>query len=112
MDDREKLVALLDTVHHTPLGKTYHERIAAIADYLIYNGVRLETKQATSDENKRWIHISERPPEPFTTVLVYDRNNKEICIAYQTRHLEWVGIRMNGEVIYWRPLPELTKEVE
>ena len=88
---REKLIELLDTIHHTPLGKTYRERIETIADYLIANGVRLETNQVTSEENKRWISVSERPPEPFTTVLVYDRNNKEICTAYQTRNLEWVG---------------------
>ena len=113
---REKLIELLDTIHHTPLGKTYRERIETIADFLITNGVRLETKQATSEkaseENMRWIAVSERPPEPFKTVLVYDRNNKEICTAYQTRNMEWVGIRLNGEVIYWAPIPESTKEVE
>lgn len=39
MGDREKLIELLDTIHHKPLGKTYLERIETIADFLIANGV-------------------------------------------------------------------------
>ena len=38
---REKLIELLDKVHHTDMGKTYQERICSIADYLIANGVTI-----------------------------------------------------------------------
>ena len=42
MDVREKLVELLDEVHHKPLGKEYLERIGTIADYLIAHGVTVQ----------------------------------------------------------------------
>ena len=36
---RDRLIELLDKVHHTHLGKEYIERIGTIADYLLENGV-------------------------------------------------------------------------
>jgi hypothetical protein len=42
MDVREKLVELLDEVHHKPLGKEYLERLETIADYLISHGVAMQ----------------------------------------------------------------------
>ena len=36
---RDRLIELLDKVHHTHLGKEYIERIGTIADYLLANGV-------------------------------------------------------------------------
>lgn len=42
MGDREKLIELLDNIHHKPLGKTYQERIETIADFLIANGVTVK----------------------------------------------------------------------
>ena len=38
---REKLIDLLDKVHHTEMGKSYRLRIETIADYLIANGVTI-----------------------------------------------------------------------
>lgn len=38
---REKLIELLDKVHHTNMGKTYIERLGTIADHLIANGVKI-----------------------------------------------------------------------
>lgn len=108
----EKLIELLDTIHHTPLGKTYHERIAAIADYLIANGVRLETNQATSEENKRWIPVTERLPEEMKPVLAWTPMNEFMETAM------WTGIRWEKTwdfdtiytVTHWMPLPEPPKE--
>lgn len=64
MTDREKLVGLLDYFGVDDDWYTNTE----IADYLLSNGVRLETKEATSDktsdESKRWIPVSERMPLP------------------------------------------------
>ena len=36
---RERLIELLDEVHHTHLGREYIERLGTIADYLLANGV-------------------------------------------------------------------------
>lgn len=47
MTDREKLIANIDDC------RTYVANKEELAEWLIANGVRLETKQATSDENKR-----------------------------------------------------------
>ena len=44
MADREKLIRLLDEVHHKHLGKDYMERLGTIADYLIKNGVTIIEK--------------------------------------------------------------------
>ena len=47
MTDREKLIQIIDS------SRTYAADKESLADHLIANGVRLETEQATSDENKR-----------------------------------------------------------
>lgn len=44
MTEREKLIELLDEVHHRPLGKEYRERLGTIADFLIENGVRIPVR--------------------------------------------------------------------
>lgn len=70
---REKLIELLDEVM-TEWGSYLdscldeektpeHTFFCFIADYLISNGVRLELKQATSDENKRWMPLPEMQKE-------------------------------------------------
>lgn len=59
-DMKEKLVELLDEVHHKPLGKEYQERLGTIADHLIANGVTIQ----------RWIPVTERLPESGVHVLV------------------------------------------
>jgi hypothetical protein len=49
---REKLIELLDKVHHTAMGETYPERIETIADYLIANGVTIsDHKECTASLN-------------------------------------------------------------
>lgn len=58
MTDREKLIDLLD--HATRIFRfDSWENTDKIADYLLSNGIRLESKQATSNENKRWIPVTE-----------------------------------------------------
>ena len=59
MPDKEKLIELLDTIHHKPLGKTYQERIETIADFLIANGVTVQ----------RWIPVTERLPEERVSIF-------------------------------------------
>lgn len=53
---REKLIELLDKVHHTDMGKTYQERICSIVDYLIANGVTIPVR---CKECQCWIHIGD-----------------------------------------------------
>ena len=58
---------------------------------------------------QKWIPVTERLPEPFEIVYVYIPKDKRITDAYITRHMEWVGVRMNREVTHWMPLPESPK---
>ena len=55
---------------------------------------------------QRWIPVTDRLPEPFDVVYVYDRTRKRVTDAYMTRHMEWVGVCMNHEVTHWMPMPE------
>ena len=108
MTDREKLVDLLWQCVDldTPFGE--------IADYLLSNGVRLEPKQATSDENKRWIPVSERLPENDGFVLVYTINQiVGEAILIDRKEFYWAGSDDDAEpiaVTHWMPLPEPPKE--
>lgn len=71
----------------------------ARANHLIANGVTIQ----------KWIPVSERLPEPFEIVIVYDKNEKYVSEAYMTKHKEWVGIHMKSTVTHWMPLPEPPK---
>lgn len=89
-----------------------------MADYLIANGVRLEEKQATSDktseENKRWIPVTERLPLDYKErVLVKIRDFADV-IGHPSvdtdRYICGGGwVRWNGHVTHWMPLPEPPK---
>ena len=59
----------------------------------------------------KWIPVSERFPEPFELVYVYVPAEHRVTDAYLTRHMEWVGVRMNREVTHWMKMPEPPKEV-
>jgi hypothetical protein len=116
MTEREKLIEILRT--SCAVGKDCSRNcIECTADHLLANGVRLEPKQATSDENKRWIPVSERLPfaeygesdDVFTVselgvmrVLYFDGG----CWCYQT------GECCPHKVTHWMPLPEPPKEDE
>ena len=129
MTDREKLIELIGKVQDE--GMDYSDVVCAyrtsnerLADYLLANGVHLESKQATSgnasDENKRWIPVTERLPKNGERVLVwfeyfrygsYNRLFRTVGISY-TFCGEWSGF-VNGEsgwrelkILAWMPLPE------
>ena len=61
---------------------------------------------------QKWIPVTERLPEPFDAVLIFDGTDNVVTSAYMTRHKEWVGIRMRNNVTHWMPIPEPPKEVE
>ena len=92
----------------------------AIADNLIANGVRLEEKQATSDESK-WIPVTERLPEYKTEVLTRSKmgtSGHSFAVAalwMVDDEIGWVfddGFEPQdiAEITHWMPLPEPPKE--
>ena len=68
MDAREKLIELLDEVHHRPLGKEYRERLTTIADYLISHGVTITPAVPGHSED--------------------DHNIMELCFHNGERHMK------------------------
>ena len=77
-----------------------------IADHLIANGVRLEEKQATSDESKQWIPVTERLPEEEGEYLAYCGEYDGICVIYYDILVTKGKWRCKWkEVTHWMPLP-------
>ena len=128
MTEREKLIRIIEEEDDggpdcyeckTPVGRCHRCVNEWHADYLIANGVRLETNQATSDkaseENKRWIPVTERLPEDeLDRVLIasdFDSpvGNQKIDTD-RFRRGSWV--RYGDHVTHWMPLPEPPKEDE
>lgn len=121
MTEKEKLVELILKMDIT-------DTAGNIADFLISNGVRLESKQATSDktsdENKRWIPVTERLPDKWReTDEEYFGEPIEfivhICGAKCATTLCFDGTEFfdmtMGEIYpvsHWMPMPEPHKEVE
>jgi hypothetical protein len=116
MTDREKLIELLDAAHdeyykHFDMNRGY---MATLADHLIANGVRLETKQATSE----WISVEDRLPDviPCSAGTAYS----EGVIIWTSGRKAMIGVfdgddflcaadyweAEDEEVTHWMPLPE------
>lgn len=100
MNDREKLIALLESggVRDFPFN-------AALADHLIANGVIIQ----------RWIPVTERLPEDdrqrVLAVCIGD-----YLVGYPRidtdRYVRQHWVRYGNDVTHWMPLPEPPKEVE
>ena len=105
MTDREKLVEFIRGYYQ----KADSCSIEKLADHLISNGVTFATD---NNVGGKWIPVTERLPESFETVLVYDSTGKRIEAAYMTRHKEWVGVVIKNEITHWMPLTEPPKEGE
>lgn len=81
MTEREKLI---DLAHDYFKSVPWYADIAdlnpeELIDHILANGVRLESEQATSDENKRWIPVTERLPEEKTCVLISCGGNVHVA---------------------------------
>ena len=134
MTDVEKLVLLLGEGHlnfyeNFDPQKNYYK---VLAEHLLANGVRLETKQATSDKASEWISVEERLPEKPLSCIVYRRpfNWFDYCVsfaAFDPCYRGEFGNPMNGKAVWydydseygdyklsnithWMPLPEPPKE--
>ena len=83
-----------------------------LADHLITNGVRLEEKQATSDQTSEWISVKDRLPEDYETVLVYDGDFVQPS-SFHGKYGFWTTDCYEADSIYgathWMPLPEPPK---
>lgn len=112
---KKRMVELL-THEDCPLFMVFGQNVDGLADYLIAHGVRLEEKQATSDESKRWIPVTERLPEYADGhVLVTDGNQAKISCRnalYKTANGEVrcaQGYGSGMPVTHWMPMPEPPK---
>lgn len=97
MPEKEKLAELIsDFLGYLPWGEINSRTGEELADYLLKNGVRLESR--------RWIPVSERLPEYGQEVIIYTGNTlKPIVIAYtfwKADYDTWL------HVTHWMPMPE------
>ena len=135
MTDVEKLVLLLGEGHlnfyeNFDPQKNYYK---VLAEHLLANGVRLETKQATSDKASEWISV-EKPPTKAMKCIVYQTgyigmngyldmasftpcydgfpddpmNGKQVWYKYDGEY----GDFEISDVTHWMPMPEPPKEEE
>lgn len=134
-DTREKLIELMIAEKRTdPETAPFSEWLA---DYLLANGVRLEEKQATSEESKqfasdnnvggKWIPVTERLPDliPCNAGTVYSEAVNVLTTGRKVLTAIWNGEDFiadaefweaeNEEITHWTPvllpLPEPPKEV-
>ena len=116
---REKLMEIVcDALEDGCVGHCNHphcNKVKNIADNLISNGVRLETKQATSEkaseENKRWIPVTEQVPSFPERVLVWLKPEPYAYTTIDTdRVLKGKWVRWQGCVTHWMHLPEPPQE--
>lgn len=114
---RDKLIELLDEVHHKPLGKEYPERLETIADHLIANGVTFATdnnvgdKADVTDTNVgKWIPVSERLPDANGVYLSVDDMGIYSFRVFDPNKRMWKAIWEDEKVTHWMPMPEPPKE--
>ena len=96
---REKLIELLDALGIDDDWYTNGE----IADHIIANGVTVQ----------QWIPVSERLPERYKYVLLWDAMDRDIFMGVLDDKREWYIPGYSGElfiVTHWMPLPEPPKE--
>ena len=115
---REKLIDLIVSADISLFGtdKPYAE---VYADHLIANGVRLEEKQATSDETSKWISVKDRLPEDDEVVLIACKIGK-IFVGYHKHLFQGCEVwriltardstkKITYTVTHWMPLPQPPK---
>lgn len=105
---REKLIEVLKECFDN--GLNFEES----ADHLIANGVRLEEKQATSDQTSNWIPVTERLPEGecLAVSMITGPAYGEMLIGYVAEvSILDTGYECEGDgvilpnVTHWMPLP-------
>lgn len=104
MADKEKLIELLEDVDgETGFRLLGYQDIQRIADQLIANGITV----------RRWIPVTERMPERFKEVLLWDAIDKTVFTGELDDDDDWFIARFQNEafnITHWMPLPEPPKE--
>ena len=115
-DDRDPFGEYCESCKYFESKDCDYERLA---DGMIANGVRLEAKQATSEkaseENKRWIPVTERLPEVGDRCLCYIKSfafpgSYYISILRYDKYGFVEGCIYTDDVTHWMPLPEEPQE--
>ena len=104
--DRDKLIELIGEVLLWE-EVTIDNVCKQVADHLISHGVTFATD---NNDGSKWIPVSERLPEQFELVDIFNKTRDEVNIGYLTKHNEWVGASISDEVTHWKPRPEKPKE--
>ena len=110
---REKLIELRKEAKQSYwFDRSNYDYYGFVADNLVANGVRLEGKQATSDESK-WIPVTERLPKNFISVLGYMTDAGDFppvreCYTVGNAFF-FPALSDKHPVSHWMPLPEPPK---
>lgn len=118
-DMSEKLAELLSKAFR-PVYEGRPATTKDLADFLIANGVRLESslekKQATIEESERWIPVTERLPEPMQHIIAVGRNFPwldrpgpvlDTFVYNPDAYQPWMEY-----ITHWMPWPGFPKEVQ
>lgn len=107
MDDREKLIELIDRVLQClPWGEISTHTAKDIADHLISNGVTVQ----------KWIPVDPNK-HAYTGNRLIALSNGFVTVGYQYGNGVWVywrngSIHATPDVTHWMSLPEPPKECE
>ena len=107
---REKLIELLEDrrLEASEVCGSMNKGFGAwYADHLIANGIRLEEKQATSNEASKWISVNDRLPETHQKVLMCSVIGNQYVAKHYNGHFYVDGLNIGAS--HWMPLPEPPK---
>ena len=118
---REKLIELIGSVQYgngSLIGNNFQKGfIEKIADHLIAHGVRLEEKQATSDETSKWITVKDGLPKliPCGAGTAYSEAVNVLTSGRKVLTAIWDGFDWicdaefwdaeDEEITHWTPVP-------
>ena len=126
MSNEQLKSKLIEIISHTPAcAFSSRKAYEHIADHLIANGVRLESMQASSEENKRWIPVTEQLPNtiPCDAGTAYSEAVNVLTSGRKVLTAIWDGTDFiadaefweaeNEEITHWTPvllpLPEVQR---
>lgn len=104
---KEEAITILHTeLKYTVIDADYaHDaadgKVELVSGQDIASALTMAIAALNEQGERRWIPVTERLPEIWKDVLLYDAINKEIkwgCMCEDC----WLGVRMNGKVTHWR----------
>ena len=99
---REKLIGLLDETFDKQYDRNLVITARNTADHLIANGVTVQ----------EWIPVTERLPERYKYVLLWDAMDRDIFMGVLDDKREWYVPGYQYEpfhITHWMPLPQPLK---